>query len=216
MISTLKGFFELKKLLNGSQPKEIQALSGDKIYVTAQDGGGIAVNKGSGTVLSNCHIDQLVNNVTYNIVQTGNTDGFSFDTAKASESFNRDDLSRMSKPLPIPEQITRKVSTIRTDLLIKKPDILGHSAWSFKYNDRAIEAKILDDEFLDNISKGNFTITGGSFITADLEISIDLGTDGLPDEQTTKYTVLKVYGGIQDNVAKMQSLIDHNDSYRIK
>ena len=207
VIGTLKGYFELKKLLNGSQPKDIQELSDNKIYVTAEDGGSAIVNKGSGSVFKDCNIQNLVQNVTYTIIQTGHSDGFSFDTKDSSERFTHEDVVRMSKPIPIALETIRKVSTIKADLLIKKPDFLGHSTWSFRYNGKNIEAKILDDDFLDNIRNGKYSIHGGSYITADLEISVDLKPDGLPDDQTIKYTVTKVFGGIQDTSAQMQSLI---------
>jgi hypothetical protein len=207
VITTLKGYFELKKILNGSQPKEVQELSGNKIYVTAEDGSSVVVNKGSGSVFTDCNIHTVVQNVSYNILKTGATDGFSFDTNDNAEQFTHDDLVKMTKSVPIATQTTRKVSTIKTDLLIKKPDILGHSTWSFRYNAKNIDAKVLDDEFLDSVRNGDYSIRGGCYITADLEISVDLDSDGLSDEQTTKYTVTKVYGGIQDTSAQIQSLI---------
>jgi hypothetical protein len=43
--------------------------------------------------------------------------------------------------------------TIRSEnelvLLVKKPDYLGNSKWEFRYNDRSIEAKILDQNWLE-------------------------------------------------------------------
>lgn len=206
-ISTVKGYFELKKLLNGSQPKEVQELSGGKIYVTAEDGGSALVNKGSGEVYMNCNIDNHVQNITYNIGSIINSEGFSFDTDGSSESFDRNDLVRMSKQLPIVNESICKKSTIKTDLLIKKPDLLGHSTWTFRWRGRNIEAKIDDDDFLDIIRAGSYSIHGGSYIVADMEISIDLDQEGIPDEKTTKYTIKKVYGGIKDTVAEMQSII---------
>lgn len=206
-ITTVKGYFEVKKVLNGSMPKEVKELSGNKILVTAEDGGTVLVNKGCEAVYINCNVDNRVQNITNCINQLENANGFSFDTDEGSSNYDKNDIDRISKPLPFIEESLYKISKVKTDLLIKKPDLLGHSTWSFRWNDKNIDAKIQDDDFLEYIHSGNYSIHGGSFITAEMEIIVRLNEDGTLDERSVNYVIKKVYGGIQDFAASMQSMI---------
>lgn len=45
--------------------------------------------------------------------------------------------------------------------LIKKPDFLGDSAWSFKHGNKPISIKILHQEWLDNFLSGNIPVVPG-------------------------------------------------------
>ena len=65
--------------------------------------------------------------------------------------------------------------------------MIGKGAWSFIYNSKTIEAKIEDTAFLEQIHKGDTNI-------------------GF-DESATKYTICKVYGGIQNNKNLMTPFI---------
>lgn len=200
-ISTIKGFFEIRKLLNGKAPQSVKEISENSICVTNDNGESTIVNKSSGAVINNPRAENLTQNISITVYNNSSANGFSIDDKNGSISFNNDDLLKMNKPIPIIDNITRKVSAVNnTELLIKKPDILGHSAWSFRFNGKNIEARILDDDFLDYIQEGNFTIKVGSYINADLEVAYDLTSDGLLDEKPPKYTVTKVYGGIKNDI----------------
>lgn len=207
-VTTVKGFFEIKRLLKGNEPKSIEKLGNGKIKVISSDNESITVNETSGAVVNNVHIENLVVNVTDKITEKNSSGGFSFDTSDGNIHFTNEDLQNISKPLPIIEESICKRSVIMADLMIKKPDLLGHSSWSFYYDGKTIEAKIEDEDFLKYIEKGNYSICGGAYITAKLEIVVELGSDGLPDIHSTKYSVLKVNGEIKNNFKKdMESLI---------
>lgn len=206
-IETITGFFKLRKLLNGKLPKQIQPINDNKICVTNETGENLVINKSSGLILNNPHTEALTQNISITVYANDNAKGFSIDTTESSVHFDNEDLLKMNKPIPIIDNYTQQISVIRTDLLIKKPDILGHSAWAFRYNGKNIEARINDDDFYEYIQEGDFTIQHGCYITADLEIAIDLNVSGFPDDKPPKYTVRKVYGGIKNPADTMPQLI---------
>jgi hypothetical protein len=203
MIGTVKGFFEIKKFLKGKKAEKIEPVEKGKIQLTDNEGQSIVVNESSGAVINNYNIDNLVVNISNDISSNGK--GFSFNTSSGQSYYNTEDLQEIRKPIAIEDTYCKK-STINADLLIKKADLLGNSAWSFKYNDKTIEARITDDNFLSSIKNGE-SIHAGDYITAKLEIMVDLGKDGLPLHNTAKYTVLKVEGGIKSGYKDMVSFL---------
>lgn len=142
-----------------------------------------------------------------NVSEHNSKGGFSFNTKDSSEHFNSADIEEMRKPLPTAQEEIVKNITTKADLLIKKAALIGKGAWSFIYNSKTIEAKIEDTDFLEQIHKGEFAIQSGDYITADLKITIPYDTNIGFDESATKYTICKVYGGIQNNKNLMTPFI---------
>ena len=167
----------------------------------------MVANNSSIAILNNPHIDNLVVKITSN-VSDNNSDGrFSFDTSSESIHFDKNDVSNMRKPLPIVEESIIKTTVILVDLPIKKADLLGFSTWSFIYNGKQIEAKIDDVDFLEKIYNGQFSIHGGDYITAELEISVNMD-NGVLDNSTAKYAIRKVKDGVKiDFKNSMKSFI---------
>lgn len=207
VISTVKGYFEIKKLLKGNKPKSIQDKNDGKITITSQDNHSVTVNKSSGAVINNFHIDNLVVNISSNISENNKDGGFSFETTTDTTHFSNEDIANMSRPLPIIEEEQIKNTIISADLPIKKADLLGKSAWSFIFNNKTIDAKIDDEDFIDKIHNGEISIHSGDYITAELVISVQISENHLPDESTTKYSIRKVIGGIKNNVDRINSFI---------
>lgn len=77
-------------------------------------------------------------------------------------------------------------------MYIRRPDILGDTKWGFK-SDKNFSADVEDSEFLENVHSGKQSIVAKMYIVADVRLVMELGPDGLPDENTCKYTVVKVH-----------------------
>lgn len=206
-IATVKGFLDVKKLLKGKKPKSVKETSDGRIIITSEDDHSINVTKSSGAVVNNVHIDNLVVNLAQNVSEHNSKGGFFFNTKDSSEHFNSADIEEMRKPLPTAQEEIVKNITTKADLLIKKAALIGKGAWSFIYNSKTIEAKIEDTDFLEQIHKGEFAIQSGDYITADLKITIPYDMNIGFDESATKYTICKVYGGIQNNKNLMTPFI---------
>lgn len=197
-ISTVKEFFEIKKFLKGKKAKSIKVQEDGKVIVTSEDNNSMVANNSSIAILNNPHIDNLVVKITSNVSDNNSDGGFSFDTSSESIHFDKNDVSNMRKPLPIVEESIIKTTVILVDLPIKKADLLGYSTWSFIYNGKQIEAKIDDVDFLEKIHNGQFSIHGGDYITAELEISVNMD-NGVLDNSTAKYAIRKVKDGVKND-----------------
>jgi len=63
-------------------------------------------------------------------------------------------------------------------LKVKKPDYLGESMWDFKHGDRAIQAKIIDMDWLSDFHLRKYDIRPGDSLRAVLETQIKYGFSG--------------------------------------
>lgn len=207
VVATVKGYFEVKKLLKGKKEKNIAENQDGSVTITSQEGGSVIVNKGSTSILNNARIDNLVVNVAESVYSHNPNGGFSFNTDSTAAVFSTEDIIEMRKPLPIIEEEIIKRSVIKADLLIIKPDLLRQSAWTFFYQGKTISASIVDVSFLEELHKGNLAIHGNDYITTDLEISVRM-EHGLPVTSSTRYAVIKVYDGIKSNYDAQINLLE--------
>lgn len=195
IVTTLKDIFEIKKFLKGEKPKSITNASSDTIQVTDSNNHSKIFNKGSGIVLKDANIENLTLNIVNNISQQTDT-GFDFMHGDNVTSFSNDDIKDISKPFPIDVQ-TCKIFKVKADLTIKQADFLGKSQWKFKFNNKTIDAQIKDAEFLLRFLKGDMAIYAKDYITALLEIQVELDESGNPIDNSEKYAILEVYGDIK-------------------
>lgn len=70
------------------------------------------------------------------------------------------------------EKITSEGKKI---LKVKKPDYLGSSMWSFKYQNRAVDAKILDEKWLKDFQSKNIKLLPGDSIRAFVREEVSYG-----------------------------------------
>lgn len=73
------------------------------------------------------------------------------------------------------ETLSNKIEMI---LKVKKPDYLGESMWEFKHGDRAIQAKIIDTNWLNNFHLRKFDIRPGDSLRAIVETRVKYGFSG--------------------------------------
>lgn len=195
VIGGVKGIFEIKKLLKGSKAKAVEKDDNGYITVEASNGKKITVPSQSGIVMNVVQVDQLVTNISSYAREHNPDGGFSVSDGEKTVYCSSEDVSGMSKPMPIVETSTCQRSRIDATMLIRKAVFEGSSKWGFDLNGKAIEASIEDDEFLLEFQR-NGSVNKGDHIQATLEVYVDLDLQGIPIKGTEKYTVIKVYGGI--------------------
>lgn len=106
-------------------------------------------------------------------------------------------VSKFNKQMEISAEIIREVMT-REKLIsesekilkVKKPDYLGFSMWSFKYQGRSIEVKILDDEWLKAFHLKEVSVLPGDSIRALVKEEVLYGYNN--EVIHTNYEALKV------------------------
>jgi hypothetical protein len=197
VVNTVKGFFEIKKLLKGEKPKNVSDIDNKKIVVENNVGEKITVNKYSQSVLNNCQIDQLTINISNCVMEHNPNGGFEFVSENGNSKFSAQNVQDIAKPIPIQEETICKRFCVETELPIVKAALVGRSAWSFIYNGKNIIASIDDEIWISEVNRGDISIRSGDYINATLEIYVDLDSDGKPIEKSEKYAVIKVHGGIR-------------------
>ncbi len=97
----------------------------------------------------------------------------------------------------VPENVVRDVITRETIstkgeriLKVKKPDYLGTSKWVFKYGHQTIEAKILDQEWLDAFQRNYEQVNPGDSLRVILSEEVSYGYDN--DVVHTYYEITQV------------------------
>lgn len=89
-------------------------------------------------------------------------------------------------------------------LLIKKPDYLGNSRWEFKLGDHPIEAKIVDQRWLDEFRAGMVPLSPGDALRAQVRIEVFRGFEGNVIDRT--YTILRVLDVVRSDHPKQSTL----------
>lgn len=88
----------------------------------------------------------------------------------------------LPKNIVIDEDLIREILTRETIfsegkrlVMIKKPDFLGKSKWGFKYNGHSIEAKIEDEEWLDNFQNNGTILQPGDSLRVLMHEQVSYG-----------------------------------------
>ncbi len=88
--------------------------------------------------------------------------------------------------------LTQETATSDAELvlLVKKPDYLGQSRWEFKLDEHPIEAKMLDDAWLNRFRSGDVVLRPGDALKALVRTQISRGFEG--NVVAIRYEVLQV------------------------
>ena len=110
----------------------------------------------------------------------------------------------------IREILTSEVreSVSEQTLQVKKPDYLGQSMWAFKYAGHAIEAKILDDDWLGRFQAQEVSVQPGDSLRASLKEEFYYGHHG--EIISVHYEVLEVYKVIRPQSQQIGFDLDAN------
>lgn len=200
LIDCIKTSFEIKHFLKGSLPKS-KKTAGESIIIENKDGSKMTIPVSNSVYLINPAIDQSITGIFAESTKSCGVSGVTIthgtskveiparDFPALSEKI---DVSHIDENLVLPED--HEVTVIRHNeiLYIRRPDILGDTKWGFK-SDKNFSADVEDSEFLENVHSGKQSIVAKMYIVADVRLVMELGPDGLPDENTCKYTVVKVH-----------------------
>lgn len=155
-IDTFCGLLKLKKHLKGDKPKSVKEISEGMYLVENKDCENITVNNYVFN-LQGPECDQAIKRIFPNCNRPG------IYVKKHDEiavEIDKQDFDVMVKDI---EMNTNENKIIKTSsdvtVKIKKPDFTGGSKWELIYNNKIIKAAIKDTVFMDNIHKGEISIT---------------------------------------------------------
>lgn len=199
-LSTIKEWFELKKHLQGKPPYKVEEAD-QKVKVTNMHGDIYTTSIEGSEILNNANINANVINIGCNLIN-GSRTGFTIqDGNEDILSVSEEDYDYISSGEDIGYKNKIKKLTIRTTLMIVKPDLYGNSKWEFYYNVR-IPAKIEDENWKKQIENHTARFTRGTQLDVDLRIEVPLDKDNIPIENQTSYYVEKVYEIIQPQITE--------------
>ena len=182
----------------------------------------LKVQEGNGRVtILNPHNnrDITVNNVTFNLMMSTDTsdqvkavigpltktgyDRLQFEKdGLVVENFTAEDGRDMyALNVDIPElDHGSNVSTARTKVKVKKPDLIGGSMWSVVHH-KTIDVRMEDQGWLTQFHSAKISIPAGSYLDVDLrmEIKLDSNHDPIGDP---RYCISKVYAVIPPDQQK--------------
>lgn len=195
-VDTLKGIFEIKKLLKGDKPKEVKdSLSEGSVEIVAPDNTHVIAPRGSKIIFRNSIVDRCVTEISQSALKCNPGNGFSIADQSGALYFSPDDLQNIAQPQEYVEHTpSERQNSYRVRLPIKKLDLLGSSAWAFKYSNRTIHATIADSEFLKKVH-GGYIFKAGDCLDVELDINTKQASDGSITGE--KYTIIKVYNVVK-------------------
>ncbi|WP_371378333.1 hypothetical protein [Sporomusa aerivorans] len=154
------------------------------------------------------HLISDLKNITVATQQLAATDRVTFYTNNgACSMFN----PKFDIPAEVAQQIISSETTENTAIIIlkaKKPDFLGESQWTLKFGNKTIDAKILDEEWLQDFRNRLFYIGHGDSIRAEVKSLAAYGKNyEVIDE---RHSVLRVIEILPNNESKPVTLFPPN------
>ena len=175
----LKGIFDIKRALKGQRPKAITPNEAEGfIHVEAPDGSTVTAPLGSQVVILNRKVEQKVSEIG-GIARLHNPNGgFRLESGSDVAYYDREAVDDIAVPVdisaPVPYEKRRQIQAV---LPIRKIDLLGDTAWSFRYGNRTIMAKIEDENFLISVHKGLTAYKAGDRLRVDMTIKENYDAD---------------------------------------
>lgn len=192
-VNVLKGIFDVKKCLKGEKPKSIsEDLNTGYMHVLSPDGSEAIAPLGSKIVISDPAVSQKVSELGQAVRLHNPTAGFRLTSGNGTTLYSSNDVEDIARSPERAEFLPNDSSnSMRVLLPIKKIDLLGNAAWSFKYGKRTITAKIEDAEFIKSVHNGKTSYKAGDSLDVLLIATTKLTSDGTPIKET--YLIEKVY-----------------------
>lgn len=186
--------------MKGRPPKS-KKTSGDSIIIENKDGCKLTIPVTDSVYFINPSIDQSITGIFSEASRSCGVSGITITNGKSKVEIPARDFPTLSEKIDVVQidkeaglEEKRRITVTRQNeiLYIRKPDLLSNAKWEFK-SDKYITADIEDIAFLESVHSGRQSIVAKMYVIADLRVVMELGEDGLPDENTCKYAVTKVH-----------------------
>lgn len=129
--------------------------------------------------------------------QLSSADQVSFEAAGTSTPISPD-VRISSEQIEVLLTQESRTSDVELILLVKRPDYLGRSRWEFRHEDHVLEAKIVDDDWLERFRDGVVVLRPGDALRARVRSEVHIGFEGqIVGARHTVLEVLEVVRGTQ-------------------
>lgn len=207
ILTTIKQYLEVRKLLKGRPAEEAQKGSGIDI-------GGITIvgNDNIINVIQSPRVASAVNQAFADTEKDKTITHVEIKNKTTGEEIARIEREEFryfiesDEPEEEEEDPPQdRMRGIRTPLTIKSPVFQGRAKWKFTYEGNTISADIKDEGFLQRVRSRAETFAAGDRLIVDLEIGEKFNSSISDYERSGKYTVSKVHGHVQPKRASKQN-----------
>ncbi|WP_440682332.1 hypothetical protein [Cysteiniphilum halobium] len=198
-------FLQIKKHLKGRKAKDV-SYNDESALIKNAENAVFEVPKNIGEAFfENNKIDQLTIQFINNVASSDRSH-VSVRTNSQNIQIDSNNYHEMSQAVVENVYNTVKMEPLEVELALKKPDLLGSSKWEFVYNDKKIEASVLDKKFIGEVQEGEIRcLYAGVKVPCIMQMEYDLNSKGEIVANSDKYTVLEVTGRIIEPENKKQS-----------
>lgn len=180
IFAILKAMFDIKKCLKGEKPKSVEKneLEG-YVRIACPDGTDITAPLGSSIVISNPIVERKISEIGHAALLHNPEGGFRLSRESEHYHYDRDSVSDIAQTTDASSNNpTESYRSCEVTLPIRKVDLLGNAAWSFKYGNKSISAKIGDKDFLAAVHSGENAYKAGDKLRVELTIKSNFSGDG--------------------------------------
>lgn len=199
IINGFKSILELKKALNGEDPKEITT-NGNNVSIKNNKGNIYIIDKVvfdtyTGSEKIEKSISELANTVFNDKSRQGLEISFNEKNGDSNKvKMNKNELQEMSKELDVTsfaQNIEENIST--TMVKVIKPDLVGNTKWSIYRDSQKINCSVVDESFLSKVREGKILFKGKMLMKVQLMSRYKVNDDSLPtNDCKTTYKIVKV------------------------
>lgn len=189
LISLISSMFSIKHFLKRKKPKSVIEEK-NSIKIISLSGAQLELPKGAGVYFVDQRVDNSISNIFQNAKLSEGISGISIKPSNGQTvHIPKQDFELCSMPIENEEE---EIRVLRKDeiLYVRQPDLSGDRQWIFK-SDKFLHAEIKDNNFLEKVRAG-IPMSARTYLIADIEMVMKKGLDGLPDENKTKYSVIRV------------------------
>lgn len=215
-----KNFIEIIKIkheLKGLKPKSVSVEDGKTRIVNSE--GSISYHDCNvyNLYVNNPSIDGFLSNI-FGTLSDSPRPAISFKAeGKTPSTITIAENSYPEMKVPIVDELLSAdlqiiESIVTEDLLLKSPDFLGDSKWSFHYDGKTIYASIEDDDFRQRVRSGKVKLSAG--VRVPVQMKIEAYMNEKLEVQKRNYAIIKVLGDIiepKESDDNQQSLFEQNE-----
>lgn len=194
VVDVFKGMLDIKAQLKGQKPKKIEEkVQEGYIRVTTPDGTEVTAPLGSKIVINNPQVDKSISEIAQGVRLHNPDGGLRLIRDGNTTSYSRDEIQDIGiQTHNVEMSDTERISYQRIALPIKKLDLLGNGAWTFRYGKRSISASFEDKVFLKAVHEGKISYKAGDKLDVDLRIETKIAPDNTLLKES--HIIEKVYG----------------------
>ena len=195
-LETVGEWFKIKSHLHQNPPKSIEERA-DGVHIESENGNVYVTDYRGAIFFENSIVRNSMINIGNSLSNSNsnrNCFSISGEDGKEFVKLDKEQFEDISAPNDHIVEDCFYTSEQRMRLIVIKPVLKGNSRWTFKTSEnKTIEARIEDETWKDDFDEGNIKLFAGIGLEVLVALQYKKDKYGKPIEDTTKYSIKKVY-----------------------